>query len=229
MRPVYGPLPPGTDGYEEDFRGKFGQKDLKRARELMKKAGYPDGIDPATGQPLTLVFDQAGSDTFYRQTAELLAADLKEIGIVLKPEFNNRSRFFQKLATGQTQLFRLSWTGDYPDAENFFQLFYGPNAGSCNRVFFRDTGFDRLYEEIRTMPPSPGRTAKYHRMTRKITELCPWIFETQPVSYMLTHCWMQNYRPHDFGFNRWKYFSVDPQLRTRTRKTFTPLSMKEMR
>ena len=86
-----------------------------------------------------------------------------------------------------------------------------------------------MYEEIRTLPPSPGRTAKYHLMTRKITEMCPWIFETQPVSYMLTHCWMQNYRPHDFGFSRWKYFSVDPQLRTRTRKTFTPLSMKEMR
>ena len=229
LLPVYGPLPPGTDGYEADFRGKFGSKDLARARELMKKAGYPGGIDPATGQPLTLVFDQAGSDTFYRQTAELLADDLKQIGIVLKPEFSNRSRFFQKLATGQTQLFRLSWTGDYPDGENFFQLFYGPNAGSCNRVFFRDASFDRMYEEIRAMPPSPERTAKYHAMTRKITELCPWIFETQPVSYMLTHCWMQNYRPHDFGFNRWKYYSVDPSLRTRTRKGFTPLSMKEMR
>ena len=229
LQPVYGPLPPGTDGYEADFRGDYGVKDLKRAKQLMREAGYPDGIDPATGQPLTLTFDQAGSDTFYRQTAELLANDLKQIGIVLKPEFSNRSRFFQKLASGQAQLFRLSWTGDYPDAENFFQLFYGPNAGSCNRVFFRDAGFDRAYEEIRAMEPSPARTAKYRAMTRQITALCPWIFETQPVAYMLTHCWMENYLPHDFGFHRWKYFSVDPALRTRTRKTFTPLSMKEMR
>ena len=229
LQPVYGPLPPGTDGYEADYRGKYGVRDLTRAKALMKKAGYPNGIDPATGQALTLTFDQAGSDTFYRQTAELLAADLAQIGIQLKPEFSNRARFFQKLAAGQTQLFRLSWTGDYPDAENFFQLFYGPNAESCNRVFFRNAEFDRMYEAIRPMPPSPGRTAKYHAMTRKITDLCPWIFETQPVAYMLTHCWMQNYRPHDFGFQRWKYFSVNPGLRRSVKKSFTPLSMNEMR
>ena len=229
LRPVYGPLPPGTDGYEADFRGDYGSRDLNRARAFMREAGYPDGIDPATGQSLILTFDQAGSDTSYRQHAELLSADLKQIGIVLKPEFNNRSRFFQKIARGKVQLFRLSWTGDYPDAENFFQLFYGPNAESCNRVFYHDAKFDRSYEEIRTMEASPERTAKYKAMTRLITASCPWIFETQPVSYMLTHCWMSNYYPHDFGFHRWKYFSLDPRLREKEKKKFTPLRMDEMR
>ena len=229
LRPVYGPLPPGTDGYEADFRGEFGVKNLTKAKALMAKAGYPDGIDPATGKPLEISFDQAGSDTFYRQTAELLAADLKQIGIILKPEFSNRSRFFQKLASGQAQLFRLSWTGDYPDAENFFQLFYGPNAGTCNRVFFSDAEFNRMYETIRLMPPSGERTKRYRAMSRKITSLCPWIFESQPVAYLLTHCWMDNYRPHDFGFQRWKYLTVNPDLRRQTKKSFTPLSMKDMR
>lgn len=227
--PVYGPLPPGTDGYDPAFRGEYGVKNLARARELMRQAGFPDGIDPATGQPLNLTFDQAGSDTFYRQTAELLADDLKQIGIVISPQFSNRSRFFQKLASGQMQLFRLSWTGDYPDAENFFQLFYGPNAGTCNRVFFRDEAFDRSYEQIQSMEPSPERTRKYRAMTRQITASCPWIFETQPVAYTLTHCWMSNYLPHDFGFQRWKYFAVDPQRRNEVRKGFKPLSMNEMR
>ena len=229
LRPVYGPLPPGTDGYEADFRGEFGVKNLDKARKLMAKAGFRDGIDPATGRPLEITFDQAGSDTFYRQTAELLAADLKQIGIVLKPEFSNRSRFFQKLASGQAQLFRLSWTGDYPDAENFFQLFYGPNAGTCNRVFFRNEEFDRMYESIRLMEPSKERTERYKAMSRKITSLCPWIFETQPVAYLLTHCWMNNYQPHDFGFNRWKYLTVKPEQRRQVKKSFTPLSMKDMR
>ncbi len=229
LQPVYGPLPPWTDGWEADLRGPYGEKNLTRARELMKEAGFPGGINPATGKPLTLTFDQAGSDTFYRQTAELLAADLAQIGIVLKPEFSNRARFFQKLASGQAQLFRLSWTGDYPDAENFFQLFYGPNAETCNRVFFRDAEFDRMYEEIKNMPSSPERTEKYRRMTRRLLDQCPWIFETQPVAYVLTHCWMRNYQPHDFGFNRWKYFSADPELRRQVRRSFTPLSMSELR
>ena len=86
-----------------------------------------------------------------------------------------------------------------------------------------------MYEEIKNMPSSPERTEKYRRMTRRLLEQCPWIFETQPVAYVLTHCWMRNYQPHDFGFNRWKYFSADPELRRQVRRSFTPLSMSELR
>lgn len=229
LLPIYGPLPPGTDGYMADYRGPYGIRNLELARKLMAEAGFPNGIDPATGEGLEIAFDQAGSDTFYRQTAELLATDLKQIGIKLKPAFNNRARFFQKLSQGQVQMFRLSWTGDYPDAENFFQLFYSGNAEGCNRVFYKNSEFDMMYEKIRVMPPCPERTALYEKMTEHLAENCPWIFESQPVAFILTHQWMQNYRPHDFGFGRWKYLSVDAALREKARKEFTPLSMKDLR
>ncbi len=229
LLPIYGPLPPGTDGHLPGFRGPYGTRNLELARKLLAEAGFPNGIDPETGENLEISFDQAGSDTFYRQTAELLASDLKQIGIKLRPEFNNRSRFFQKLAKGQSQLFRLSWTGDYPDAENFFQLFYSKNAESCNRAFYKDPEFDAMYEKIRVMAPSPERIRLYGEMTRRLAEQCPWIFESQPVVFMLTHQWMQNYAPHDFGFARWKYFSVDPAFRRQLRSGFTPLSMSELR
>lgn len=227
--PANGPVPPGADGFLKDYEGPYGRFNVELAKEYMKKAGYPGGMDPETGRNLELTFDQAGSSTLYRQIAEMLAADLKRIGIVLRPEFNNRSRFFQKLNQGQFQLFRLSWTGDYPDAENFLQLFYGPNSDSCNRIFFRDAEFDRMYEEVRPMPDSGERTAKYEKMSKLLTEKCPWIFESYTVSFMLTHRWVTNYVPHDFGFNAWKYFSVDPELRTKTKHSFTPISMGDLR
>ena len=223
-----GPVPPGAAGHLET-PGRYGVYDPERARAHLAAAGFKDGIDPATGKPLVLTFDQAGSDTVYRQTAELFALDLQEIGIELKPEFNNRARFLQKLAQGQTQLFRLSWTGDYPDAENFLQLFYGPNAGSSNRVCYSSKEFDRRYEEIRTMPDSPERRKKYRELSRWITDECPWIFESHPVAFLLKHAWVRNYRAHDFAFNRWKYISVDPELRSRKKAGFQPLSMKELR
>lgn len=227
--PAYGPVPPGAPGSTGDYTGQFGMQDIEKAKEYMRLAGYPDGIDPETGRNLELSFDQAGSDTFYRQTAELMATDMRRIGITLKPEFNNRARFLQKIDKGQMQMFRLSWTGDYPDAENFLQLFYGPNSGSCNRVFYRDAEYDRMYGEIRTMPDSPERTAKYEAMSKYLMDRCPWIFETYPVSFVLTHSWMHNYMPHDFGFNRWKYLSVDPAKREESVKSFRPISMKELR
>lgn len=226
--PATGPVPPGTSGYIAD-PGTYGRKNIPLARKYLASAGYPDGIDPKTGKNLILTFDQTGTGTVYTQTAELLADDLAEIGIQVKPEFNTRPRFLQKLRNGDTQLFRFSWTGDYPDAENFLQLFYGPNAGSCNRVLFRDPVYDDMYREILSMGDTPERTVKYEKMSRYLLEQCPWIFETYTMAFVLKHAWMHHYTPHDFAFNRWKYFSVDHAERKKMKKSFRPISMNDLR
>lgn len=229
LQPAYGPVPPGSPGQLSKEDAPFGAMDLERAKALLAEAGYPGGIDPKTGKPLELNFDQAGSETFFRQTAEMLATDFRRIGVEVKPQFNNRPRFIQKLSQGQAQLFRFSWTGDYPDPENFLQLFYGPNAGTCNRVNYRDPAFDALYKGMLPLPDSPERDAKCREMSLLLARSCPWIFESHPVSFMLVHRWTGNYIPHDFGFNRWKYLSVDPVLRDTARKAFAPISMDELR
>lgn len=226
--PAHGPVPPGAEGHLKE-PGRFTQRNLPLAKEYMKKAGFPGGIDPKTGKALELTFDQAGSDTFYLQTAELLAIDLAEIGIKVKPEFNNRARFLQKLANQQVQMFRLSWTGDYPDAENFLQLFYGPNSGASNRVGCDFPEINRKFEQIKAMPPSAERTKIYLELAEMIRERCPWIFESYTVAFLLKHCWLENFQPHDFAFQRWKYISVDPGKREAMKRSFTPLSLDELR
>ena len=228
LHPAHGPVPPGASGHIPT-PGKFTQRNLDLAKEYMKKAGFPGGVDPQTGKPLEISFDQAGSDTFYLQTAELLAIDLSEIGIKVKPEFNNRARFLQKLAGNQVQMFRLSWTGDYPDAENFLQLFYGPNSGASNRVCCDLPEINEKYEKIKNMGASEERDRRYLELADLIRSKCPWIFESYTVSFLLKHCWLENMRPHDFAFQRWKYISVNPQKRAGMKRTFEPLSLKELR
>ncbi len=227
--PANGPIPPGVAGFEEGFINSWNRFDLEAAREEMRLAGYPDGIDPATGKPLELSFDQAGNSSAYRQMAELMIRDMKQIGIEIKAELNNQPRFYQKLRNGQVQLFRLSWIGDYPDAENFLQLFYSKNAGGSNRVCYRDPVYDKMFEEIINMPDSPARTEKYRQMARYLVDKCPWIFESHPIMFQLTYDWLENYRPHDFAFSCWKYLSLDPARREESRSTFKPLSFEELR
>jgi len=155
--------------------------------------------------------------------------DLKQIGIRITPSLNSQPRFFQKLRQGKFQLFLLSWVGDYPDAENFLQLFYGKNAGSCNRVFFRDAVFDGMFEKIIPMPESPERTALYKKMIEYVAGQCPWIFESIPMTFQLNHSWLENYQPHDFAFNQWKYLSLDPAKRADMKKLFRPIELKDLR
>jgi oligopeptide transport system substrate-binding protein len=102
-----------------------------------------------------------------RQSAELVAAFMERLGVVLRINLNNGPAFYEKLERRQAQLFLLSWLGDYPDAENFLQCFYGPNASpGPNRANYVNPAFDRMLEAARVLPDSPERTDLYKKMAR---------------------------------------------------------------
>jgi ABC-type transport system substrate-binding protein len=226
--PANGPIPPGVAGFDASFKNPWSANDPELAKEYLVKAGFRDGIDPATGEHLRFTFDQTGNSSAYRQLGELTAADLGKIGIEIESVLNNNPRFYEKLRQGKLQLFRLSWVGDYPDAENFLQLFYSKNINGCNRSGFSDLEYDRMFEAILPMPDSPERTELYKQMVRYLSGKVPWVFEGFPISYQLNQAWLENYLPHDFAFSKWKYLSVDPRQRRELQKTFKPLGFDEL-
>ncbi|MBQ4106574.1 MAG: hypothetical protein IJC73_03235 [Lentisphaeria bacterium] len=229
MLPVAGPLPEGVAGFDPDLVNPWQCADVEQARQWLAEAGYPDGIDPATGEPLTFTFDQGNTTSAQRQLGELFASFMERIGVRIVPVLNSAPRFVQKIRQGKVQIFRYSWVGDYPDAENFFQLFYSGNIGGCNRAGFRDAVFDRMYEAVVHMPDSPERTARYREMARYLVAAEPWIFEGVPITYQLKYDWLENYYPHDFAFCRWKYLSVRAGERAERRAGFRPLSFSDLR
>ena len=78
------------------------------------------------------------------------------------------------------------------------------------------------------MSDTPERTVLYLQMVKILEDKCVWIYEGFPVSGVLNYRWLQNSIRHDFGFVRWKYLSVDPQLRIREKRSFKPLSLGEL-
>ena len=208
-----GPIPPGIAGYsEKESPFPF---DLDRARELLAEAGYPNGIDPETGRRLQLTIDLGSAESAeVRQSVELFTSFMDRIGVVIVPTYNNWPAFLEKLERRQMQIFRLGWVADYPDAENFLQLFYGPNGSpGPNHSNYRNPEFDALYEEARVMHDSPERTALYRAMAEIVMEDCPWIFDAQPLSYSLTHSWVRNFKAHDFPYGMIKHYYIDNDIR----------------
>ncbi len=185
--------------------------DLDRARALLAEAGYPDGRDPHTGRRLQLTLEIADADRpEIRQSTDLFIQFMDRIGVVVMPSYNNRPTFFQKLARRQAQMFRLSWVADYPDAQNFLQLFYGPNASpGPNRVNYANPEYDRLYERMREMPDTPERTALCARMVEILVEDAPWLLVGRPVEVVLKSGRLWNYRPHAFPYGMEKYWRIE--------------------
>ncbi len=213
LRTPTGPIPPGVTGYvERDVPYPF---DPDRARALLVEAGYPEGRDPATGRRLQLTLEIGAADSpDARQGVELFAQFMDRIGIVIQPSYNHWPAFLEKLSRGQAQVFQLGWVADYPDAENFLQLFYGPNRSpGPNHALYAHEEFDALYEQFRTMHDSPERTELAQRMADIVIEDSPWLFTGIPVAYGLFHSWLQNFKRHDFPYGMGKYYKIDVDQR----------------
>lgn len=208
VTPAMGPIPPAMR-VSEPNESLF-PFDLERARSLMIQAGYPGGKDPATGRRLELTLELGSGESETREMAEVLASFMERIGIVLVPSFNNWPSFLKKLEQKRAQLFYLSWMADYPDPENFLQLFYGPNVTpGANRCNYVNPVFDRLYEKAGTLSEGPEKQNVYAQMEQIVKTDCPWLFLHHSLSVTLKHSWLKNYKPHDFPLGLSKYYRVD--------------------
>jgi len=199
-----GPIPPGIEGYDPGFKNPYQGPDLERAKGLLKKAGYPDGRGLSD---LEFNIDSGSSN---RQTAEFFQAQFARIGVKTKlimspwPEFNNRVK------TKKAQIFTMAWTADYPDAENFLQLFYGPNSSpGSNNSNYNNSTYDKLYEKASVMRDSPERTALYGKMQKMIVDDAPWIFQVHRKAFWMQHQWLKNFKYNVMILNNLKYLKTD--------------------
>ncbi len=203
-----GPVPPGVAGHS-DAPPPYGF-DLERARRLLAEAGYPDGVDPATGRRLKLTLELGSADNpEARQAAELLASFMERIGVVLEPSYNNWPAFMQKLARRQAQMFSLTWVGDYPDAQNFLQLFASGNVSpGPNRANYVRAEFDARYHRLTALPESAERDALCREAIAVMMEDCPWILTGYPMAFAVRHGRLRNHVRHDFPWGMDKYRGV---------------------
>jgi ABC-type oligopeptide transport system substrate-binding subunit len=221
-------LPPGVTGHDPQFVNPFRTEKIETAQRLLAEAGYPGGIDPKTGHPLELTLDVIASDSASRQFAEFQKTQIEQLGLRCKIEENNWARFQDKQDRGHFQINGGSgWNADYPDPENFFFLFYSKNIPPQGSNYARYTNpeFDRLFEQIATMPNSPERLALLRQMNEILTRDCPIVLLFHPVAFSLNQPWIPRIASNPMVAGGLKYATLDPQLREQKRREWnqTPL------
>ena len=79
------------------------------------------------------------------------------------------------MAQGKCEWFRKSWVADYPDAENYLSLFYGPNRTPAgpNYTRFSNSRIDKIYKKIRTENDPEQRFALYREMDSLVMQEAP--------------------------------------------------------
>ena len=180
------PLP--IAGSEETINFQWYQPNIAQAKAKLTAAGYPNGkgLDPITIEYRT-------STTLTRQNFEFTRAQLAKVGIQVKGNFQPFSAFLRKVEDGNFQIADSGWQADYPDAENFYQLLYGPNkAPGPNSSSYQNPEYDKLYEQIRRMLPGPERNQIITQMATMIKEDVPIILGPTPIAVGLHQQWVGN-------------------------------------
>ncbi len=206
--PAQGPIPPDVPGYEASFVNPNQKFDIEQAKKLLAKAGYPGG----KGLP-ELTFESI-SDSKNRQQAEFFQQNMAAIGIKVVISSNTWPQFQDKIKNMKAQIFGISWTADYPDGQDFLQLFYSKNISpGPNDSNFSNPEFDKLYEKSLLLPPGNERDQLYHKMRDIIVEEVPQILELHRQYYIIRHGWLDNFKFSYMILDFPKYMKVDPKKR----------------
>ncbi len=233
--PAQGPIPPGIFGHREGraginpyvydwVDGRPRRKPLAVARRLLAEAGYPGGVDRATGRPLTLYLDVTATGPDDKARLDWYRKQFRKLGIQLVVRNTDYNRFQDKMRTGNAQIFLWGWNADYPDPENFLFLLYGPNGkvrhGGENAANYANPAFDRLFERMKAMEDGPERLALIDRMLDIARRDAPWVWGFHPKAFTLYHAWYRNAQPNLMANNTLKYIRVEPGRRVAAQRAW---------
>ncbi len=227
-----GPIPPGIFGYISgelglnsyvyDWKnGKPVRKSLEEAKQLLAEAGYENGRDSETGEPLVLFFDSPAAGPGSKAYYDWLRKQFKKLNINLVIRATDYNRFQEKMLNGTSQIYRWGWNADYPDPENFLFLLYGPNRkveiNGENASNYKNEEFDRLFNKMKSMSNGESRQEIINKMVSIVQEDAPWIWGYHPVGFSLHHSWYENAKPNLMANNTLKYKAIDNKLRNKLR------------
>ena len=226
------PIPPGIFGYRE---GKAGinpvvydwvngapeRKSVTEAKRLLAGAGYPDGVDEKTHQPLVINLDTTASGVGDKSRLDWMRKQFNKLGVQLVVRSTDYNRFQDKVRRGDTQMFYYGWNADYPDPENFLFLLDGAQGkvshSGENAANYSNPEYDRLFDQMKNMGNSPARQLIIEQMLVILHDDSPWLWGYHPKNYVLQHSWLHNVKPNVMATNKLKYWRVDAKQRDQLR------------
>ena len=165
------PIPPKMWSYNNKIAPY--EFNLESAKRLLAEAGYPKGfIIELWTLPIARPYNPNG-----KKMGELIQADLKKIGVMVKLRTYKWATYLEKARNGEHQMIQLGWTGDNGDPDNFLHVLLGCDAirrGSnyarwCNKKFEHLIGRAKVTVDLKT------RTNFYQKAQYIFKKQAPWV------------------------------------------------------
>ena len=205
------PIPPDVVGVDPTYKRGI-PHDPAAAEKLLDRFGYKRGADGfrtlPDGKPLTVTI-ATGTETFYRDLDTLWQKSLQRIGLRTRFELVRSNEQAKMSISCKIPIYQYGWFADYPDGDNFMQLFYSKNIGESNVACYASPAFDKLYERSRALPDSPERNKLYVEMSRLLEADTVFVLQASPARMTVVQPWLLGHKAHPIMNTILPYLDID--------------------
>ena len=165
------PIPPILWSYNDKIKDYA--YDPAKAKELLAKAGYPNGFEVELWYlPVTRPYNPDG-----KRMAELVQADWEKIGVKTKLLTYEWAEYRKRSKVGEQHAMMFGWSGDNGDPDNFFMPLLGCEAvkGGGNVSRWCNKEFEALITKAAQTSKQSERAKLYEQAQVIFKEEAPWI------------------------------------------------------
>ncbi|MEW6049106.1 MAG: ABC transporter substrate-binding protein, partial [Bacillota bacterium] len=184
-----GPIPAGMP-YHDSSVFQY-TKDLDKARQLLKEAGYHNG-----GFTLTMAYLPVLEEEV--RTVEILQSACRELGIEIKPEGMTWPVLVDRLSKPET-VPDLSTVYNFPSYADpdaaVFSFFHSSFIGNgLNFAYYKNPVADQLMEKGQTSVDPAAREQAYKELQRVLVEDAPAIYVSCPNHWLAARSYVKGYK-----------------------------------
>ncbi len=187
-----GPFMPGTFAYNPDIKPP--RTDLKRAKELLKEAGYDEN------NPLTFEIATNSNNTLRMYAAQIIQYQLLKIGVKVTIRAMEWQAFLNTVVMPRKfETVLLGWgLGLMPDA---YSIWHSESAkkGGFNFVGYKNEEVDRLIKEAEQTVDIKKLSKIYRKIFALIVNDIPYVFLYIPNSITAVNRNIKNVEPSIVG------------------------------
>jgi oligopeptide transport system substrate-binding protein len=171
-----------------------------QAKTLLQAAGF----GPQRPLKLTLLYNT--SETHQKIAIAVASMWKKNLGIDVKLQNQEWKTYIDSRNTGNFDVIRASWVGDYNEPSTFLSLLTSGHSGNITR--FSDPAYDKVIAQASAETQASARNADYNAAEKIIAEKAPIIPIYQYTNGRLIKPWLKGYpinNPEDVAYTRTMY------------------------
>lgn len=209
---------PGMPGYDNS-KVKGYLFNPNKAKELLAKAGYPNG----KGLPEITLETNSDGGTRNDMLADVVKKMLEEnLNITVNIARVPFPQHLDALERGKIGFFREGWNADYPDPQTFLSLLYGNNVpkdsnarSNANPFRYKNPHFDSIYSAAIVTVNDSVRNKLYEEADQVAVDGAPFLCVFYDENYYLLHNYVRNFYGNAMDYRDLsRVYLIPPDKRT---------------